>query len=156
MDAVITFTKNMCFAAIGSSVLCFLLPKGNVSKTAKTVISFFLIWVSFFPIAEIFKKDFSKDLEFDYNIESDTSLSDTALKYVCAQTEASIGNILKENDLDYKEIIAECNIQKDGIININRIEIISGGNTEEIKKAVYKETGLIPEITPIKDDENSG
>lgn len=147
MNTVLEFAQNMCFAAVGSAVLSFLLPKGNIAKTAKTVLGVFLIWVMFMPVASFFDIDIANSTELSVDeYYNNADLPSAAAEYTEKQIEYSIAKLLEKNNIEYKKIYVHSNIEKNGVININEIEVETGGNAEKIKELIFKETGITPTI----------
>lgn len=146
MEAIVLWAKNICIAAVGCAVLRFLLPRGNAAKTARVVMGFFMVWMLFMPLVSVFSGELSADDSIDFEYEAEAGLSDSVSTYVEKQTAEMIQNLLDENGFSVSEVSVACHIEQDGVINITRIEIVTGGNAEEIRALVQQQTGLVPEV----------
>ncbi len=145
MSYVAEWAENMCFAAVGCAVIYFLLPRGNISKTAKTVCGLFLIWVMFMLPVNLLRQG-RDEPAFDYERGAEYSLPEAAQSYVGEQAEYTVKKILDENGAEYSDVKVECNIEENGVINISSIEITTGGNVQTVANIIKRETGIDPVV----------
>ena len=146
MDEILMWAKNLCIAAIGSALLGFLLPKGNVQKTGRAVLGFFMIWMVFLPFASFLTDEPSVAASFSLPEEEVFALSEDALSVYESQMEEVIASLLQKEGYAYSAIRAVCHTSEDGVIDISRVEITCESGGEAIRTYLQEQTGLVVEI----------
>lgn len=147
MGSVGTWAANLCYAAVGCAVIGFVLPRGNVEKLARSLLGLFLVWVAFSPISAFFAKKNGDVWEPSFREESGADVSGAVGDYLCERTEQTLLAVLEKESLPVVSVRAQWHITADGVIDINKIEIVCKGGAEAIQDTVLRETGLLPDIT---------
>lgn len=146
MDEVLLWTKNICIAAVGSALLGFILPKGNLQKTGRAVLGFFMIWMVFLPFASFFAEDAPAAFAYEEPADEEISLPEGALAVYEAEIENTVASLLDENGFLYSDIHAVCHTGDDGVIDISRVEITCEKDGEAISQFLREKTGLVVQI----------
>ncbi|MBR1811020.1 MAG: hypothetical protein IJ766_05140 [Clostridia bacterium] len=151
MDYIKSWALDMCYAAMGCALLSFLLPKGNVKKTASTLLGVFMILVMFTPLAKLVKnKDFAPRAE-SFSFTQYDNVSDAALAAAQTAAESSLRGLLEAGGYPVGDISVDCNIADNGVININGAQIEApDAQGAAIKAYLEEQTGMEIEILPEK------
>lgn len=151
-EFILQWMKNVSVTAIAGSVICFLVPKGNMEKALKTVAAFSLLFALMSPLFGGNKPSFSDEINFkadgnyiasDYGSEINSSLKE---KYGAVLKETAEG-ILEENRTDYSKVEVYTDIDSNGRIFIKEIIVVlKKENSADISAAAAK----IKEVTGIE------
>lgn len=161
MDAIKEWAIMLCVVSVGCAFVAFLIPDGNIKKTANMVINLFLLSVVILPIfsENIFsfpdismesfpdEDDYLKDFN-DYYISSGELVIRQQIKDVLAgicADDFSV-NVVVNNDQEGNFVVSEIHIFLNNS-DSDKIEII--------KNKVGKITGLIPEVIVKNGDSES-
>ena len=147
MGTLSEWAANLCFAAVGCALIGFVLPKGNAEKTARALLGLFMVWVIFSPLSVWLAKRSAERTDFDFEYSAEADASAAVADYMREQTEYTVKQILRDNQISCSDVRVSCHIEENGVININGIEIVCKGESEKIKELIERETGLVPEVT---------
>ena len=153
MDKVKSFALMLLFVSVALAVATFLLPSGQISKTAKAVMSVFMIFCVASPVFGVIGKNgdgrellgiFSGFAAPDITENADVFAEEAAEKI-----KETLGlQIKKFTDISYN-ISVFADIGEDYVINIERVRIsfdVRPDNLEEIAFALEKELGFMPDF----------
>ncbi len=138
----------LVFVSAGCMIYYFLLPAGNVSKTAKTVLSAMVFGIICMPL---FSAVLSiSDMSFSFSAAPDMeNLDDLLVSQAKKATENIISECVKKyTDEEYKtEIFID--ISDDSYINISKVIIIFSvrpAHEKDIRQELYDKLGIMPDI----------
>lgn len=160
MDGIKEWAIMLCSVSVGSAFVFFLIPDGNLKKTANVVITLFLLSVVILPV---FGED-SFDIEIpdffidDFPDESDY-LQDFS-EFIMARSEnvakQQIADVLSEICSDKYSINVNINPDADGNAVLSDIQITilasDSASVSVIKYEVGKLTGIVPKVMIENDD----
>lgn len=161
MDKIKEWAIMLCVVSVGCSFLVFLLPDGNLKKTADIVINLFLLSVVIIP--------FFGDNGFSFPDISISDLPDEEdymndfNEYYVASGELTVRQQMNEilNEICTKEFSVDvliCN-DDDGNFIISEIQIhvdtSDFSKVDLIKNKVGQHTGIIPEVKVVNGDSES-
>lgn len=148
MESLKNWGLMLLFISAGSLIYCFLLPRGSVSKTARSVISACVIIALALPVFDVFGS-FSAD---SFSFEEPPEISNYN-SYFEKQTREVLeeriqGVISKFTSVSYKtEILIDINEESN--INIEYVKIVFSAEPqkkEELSEALFNELGIMPDI----------
>ncbi len=138
----------LVFLSAGSLIYCFLLPSGNVSKTAKSVISLCVTISLAMPLFNTLGE--IKDLDFSFEAPSEVREYD---EYVMSSAKTAVEELIKETVLKYTVVPYKTEIiidkAEDGSINIGYVRIIFSAaptNEDELREALVQVLGVPADI----------
>lgn len=148
-EFVLNWMRTVSVTAIAGSVICFLVPKGNMEKALKTVVSFSLLFALMLPLFGVAKPEFSdkislkgqgNDIVSDYGNDINRSLKEKYAEVL----KNTIEKLLKENGIDYSRTEVYTDIDGDGRIFIKEITVfLNKENLIDISETAAK----IKEVT---------
>lgn len=153
MDTLREAVLLLSFCAVCGLLFHFLLPEGNVSRMAKTVMSLLMLCAlctPLFRVLDAFDGASGNSRIFSSFGERDTTFPEdlyrqTVEKEVCGVC----GDIVKKyTDVPY-EITADVHISDDGGIRIERVRIVFDALPEgrdAIEKEITEACGIVPAI----------
>lgn len=148
MENIRSWALMLIFISAGSLIYCFLLPSGNVSKTAKSVISLVVLSSVCLPVFGAFSSFESNDFSFS-SPPPVYDFDDVLLQTVKTETE----NIIRETVIKYTNVPYKTEIlidkTEDGSININYVGITFSAKPQrekEIREALFERLSLMPDI----------
>lgn len=120
---------NIAVGSLSLSVLMLLAP--SKEKTLKYVISVVFLCMITLPIIK------ALPVLYDANIKSEQiDVKENVLKIKSASLKQLIADILKKNNIKFKDISINANILEDYSITIKRVKIISNHKKQEILNAL--------------------
>lgn len=120
---------NIAVGSLSLSVLMLLAP--SKEKTLKYVISVVFLCMINLPIIK------ALPVLYDANIKSEQiDVKENVLKIKSASLKQLIADILKKNNIKFKDISINANILEDYSITIKRVKIISNHKKQEILNAL--------------------
>lgn len=148
MEAIKNWGLMLLFVSAGSIIYCFLLPSGNISKTAKSVMSVVILSCICMPVFGVFTAFRGSD--FSFSQPPEVSEPEDAVK---KQAENAVNTVIREIIRKYTTVPYETEIfidkTEDNSINIEYIGIIFSAkpqNEKEIREALYDAFSLMPDI----------
>ncbi len=141
MDFIKNWIFSVCTTLILSVIFSAFIPKGNVGKFYKIIISLF-IFVSFiYPLTDYEFKNLNVEFPAFSNVYV-SELNDSNKKNI----ELLIKTKLQEQNIN-ANVSVECSANSEET-EIEKISIYvpDGSNAEEIKDFVYKELGLVADV----------
>lgn len=141
MDFIKNWIFSVCTTLILSVIFSAFIPKGNVGKFYKIIISLF-IFVSFiYPLTDYEFKNLNVEFPAFSNVYI-SELNDSNKKNI----ELLIKTKLQEQNIN-ANVSVECSANSEET-EIEKISIYvpDGSNAEEIKDFVYKELGLVADV----------
>lgn len=138
----------LVFVSAGCMIYYFLLPAGNVSKTAKTVLSAMVFGIICMPLFSAILS--ISDMSFSFSAAPDMeNLDDLLVSQAKKATENIISECVKKyTDEEYKtEIFID--ISDDSYINISKVIIIFSvrpAHEKDIRQELYDKLGIMPDI----------
>lgn len=130
MENIKQWAVSVCAVIAITAILKYLIPEGKMKKTSEAVLSLIVLAVVLTPFLNS-GNAFDSTLN-NYDFLSDIEEYESSDAYGEA-LEKSIGDILTENGIAYKEITVNTNIDSESYINISNIEI-ELQNTDEKDK----------------------
>ena len=154
MDSIKEWAVMICAVSVGSAFVSFLIPDGNMKKSANVVISLFLLSMVILPVFG--KNSYSlkiPEISIDSFPEEDDYLQDFNNFYVAnselvirQQIEDMLSDVCSENI----RINVSSYIDEYGDIRLSEIHIFipstDSGKENIIKNKVGSLTGIIPEV----------
>lgn len=138
----------LIFISSGTLIYCFLLPAGNVSKTAKTVLSICVLSCVLLPLFGVYNAFTDANISFS-DIPEIEDYDDIYIESARTATE----NVIKETVRKYTSVPYETEIfidkTEDGSINIEYVEITFSAKPQhesELREALYDALLIIPDI----------
>lgn len=149
MDEIKNWGLMLLSVSVGSLIYCFLLPSGNISKTAKSVLSVLVLASICSPMLSFFENIGEISSHMGEEAPTIKDFSDEYISAAKSEIEKIIAETVKEyTRVSYKtEIIIDKN--EDGSINIGYIGITFSAlpeKKEELRDALYAKIGLMPDI----------
>lgn len=148
MEDIKYWALMMIFISAGSLIYCFLLPSGNVSKTAKSIISLVVLSSVCFPVFGVFSSFESKDFSFS-EAPSIYSFDDVLISTVKKETESIIyGTVIKYTNVPYETEIFIDKTEDDSI-NIEYVGITFSAKPQrekEMREELFEQLSLMPDI----------
>lgn len=141
MDFIKNWIFSVCTTLILSVIFSAFIPKGNIGKFYKIIISLF-IFVSFiYPLTDYEFKNLNVEFPAFSNVYV-SELNDSNKKNI----ELLIKTKLQEQNIN-ANVSVECSANSEET-EIEKISIYvpDGSNAEEIKDFVYKELGLVADV----------
>lgn len=141
MDFIKNWIFSVCTTLILSVIFSAFIPKGNVGKFYKIIISLF-IFVSFiYPLTDYEFKNLNVEFPAFSNVYV-SELNDSNKKNI----ELLIKTKLQEQNIN-ANVSVECSANSEET-EIEKISIYvpDGSNADEIKDFVYKELGLVADV----------
>lgn len=144
----------LCVSSVGSAFIVFLIPEGNMKKTANTVITLFLLSIVVFPVSgkELFDidvPDFSIE-DFPDEEEYVNQYDDFILSNSADVVEEHIENILIDICKDEFDLQVEMIKDSSGNFTLYEIHIFVSNddfvNVRTIESEVAKLTGMHPDV----------
>ena len=162
MEIIVDWIKTIAATSIAGAIVYFLVPKGNLEKALRLVVSFSLILSILYPFLNgVFKKDidFSAFLSIEeIELQADDKAEEYAKIYNDSLYTESI-SIIKENieelldslKFKYSDIEISTDITKDNGIVINKIKIVVSDKEAEqdlshVQESIKELTGIDPEF----------
>lgn len=162
MEIIVDWIKTIAATSIAGAIVYFLVPKGNLEKTLRLVVSFSLILSILYPFLNgVFKKDidFSAFVSIEeIELQADDKAEEYARIYNDSLYTESI-SIIKENieelldslKFKYSDIEISTDITKDNGIVINKIKIVVSDKEAEqdlshVQESIKELTGIDPEF----------
>lgn len=157
MEIIVEWIKTIAITSIVGAVVYFLVPKGNLEKALRLVVSFSLILSILYPFLTEF--DFSEFLSIEeIEMQADDKAEEYAKIYNDALSAESI-SIVKESikklldslKFKYSDIEISTDITQDNGIVINKIKIVVSGieseqNLSYVRESIKELTGIYPEF----------
>lgn len=148
MDGIKSWGLLLLFISAGCFIYYFLLPSGNISKTARSILGITVMSVVCIPIFSV--TDFLGKVEPQFG-EPPAMISPE--DYLRTETENEINRIIgdtvkKFTDISYKTEI-NIDINEETGINIEQISVFFEKRPEtlrEIKEALYEALSIMPEV----------
>ncbi len=138
----------LLFISAGSLIYCFLLPSGNISRTAKSVVSITVLSAVFFPLFGVFPDLSSFVPELDSELQTE-SFEDYALSQARTAVEDVIDGVIK----NFTSVPHKCEIfidkTGDGGINIEYVGVIFSAEPQKkegLRQALFEALGIMPDI----------
>lgn len=162
MDAIKEWAMMLCVVSVGCAFVTFLLPDGNLKKTANVVINLFLLSVVILPVfdkdtlsfPDLYVDDFPDEEDYiqdfnDYYILSGELVVRQQIKDCLTEicTDNFSVNVIVNNDTDGNFVVSEILIS---------LKSSDSGKVEIVKSKVGKLTGIIPEVIVENGDSESG
>ena len=138
----------LIFISAGSLIYCFLLPSGNVSKTAKSVLSITVLTAVFLPVLGVFSDFSGFDTDFSYEAETE-SFEDYAITQARTAVEELIASVIKKYTSVPHKTQLIIDKTEDGSINIEYAGIIFSAEpqrSEQLRQALFEALGIMPDI----------
>lgn len=162
MEIIVDWIKTIAATSIAGAIVYFLVPKENLEKTLRLVVSFSLILSILYPFLNgVFKKDidFSAFVSIEeIELQADDKAEEYAKIYNDSLYTESI-SIIKENieelldslKFKYSDIEISTDITKDNGIVINKIKIVVSDKEAEqdlshVQESIKELTGIDPEF----------
>ena len=156
METLRSFSLMMVFVAFMSVIYYFLLPSGNISRTAKSVLSAVTLACVLIPLFSVFEgfTVFKNAYEPDGG-----TISPERYSYFVKQGKQAVDAVIEETvrkytDIPYKTEI-EVNISDDMSINIESVRIIFAERFEGMSDLMYELKNLLG-IPPEASTEDTG
>lgn len=162
MEIIVEWIKTIAITSIVGAVVYFLVPKGNLEKALRLVVSFSLILSILYPFLNGVIKtefDFSEFLSIE---EIEMQADDKAEEYAKIYNDAlsaesisivkeSIKKLLDSSKFKYSDIEISTDITQDNGIVINKIKIVVSGieseqNMSYVRESIKELTGIYPEF----------
>ncbi len=155
MDGIKNWGMLLLFISAGCFIYYFLLPSGNISKTARSILGITVMSVVCIPIFSV--TDFLGRLAPEFG-EPPAMVSPEG--YLRTEAENEINRIIHDTvknftDISYKTEIS-IDINEDMGINIEQIKVLFEKRPEmlrEIKEALYEALSMMPDVKVEKEDE---
>lgn len=152
MDAIKNWAFSVCCAAITGSIMNFILPEGNTSKTFKTVLCIFFLCVVVSPLINLnytFHDFKYEDRTNNDSLINDNMFLDASSEYLEKEILSETEKIILSEGIKAKDIFVKINISENGSIDINKFEIVlyECSNIDVLKEKILKEIGFAPDIT---------
>ncbi len=154
MSEITGWASAICFAALACVMLEFLSPSGKMEKMVRFVLSAFMLCALFKPMLDISKIKFEFDIskKNDYKVSGiKKGLENQAMSIAASNIEKLVENEMEKIKITPKKIQVIMDTSDVNSISINRLIIkIDKKNLdrqEEVKQLVYKELGLVVEVT---------
>ncbi len=153
MDSIRSWALGICVCSFSTALICFLMPKGQLEKPMRTVVSIFLLSVVISPLINLRSvqlEDFGISIEESEGEIGDRSqdIKDTALENYKTFLEETLTTLLKEQGQSGLDINVEAEFITDGSLNLKSIKIKperqSAIDREKIIEIIQKETGITP------------
>lgn len=159
MQELKVWALNICLCLIGSAIVVFLVPKGNIEKPMKSLVAIFILTILLLPILEnkITNINFENSNLFDFDIKS--SDVNTQINIALAkQGEAAIRDLIDKQltniSVEKSKINIITDIDEDNRIIIKDIKISVQPSDkryeEKIKEEVKNLTGLEPIVIVVE------
>ncbi len=148
MEEIKNWGLMLLFVSAGCMIYYFLLPSGNVSKTAKTAVSAIILGVICLPVFSFGEKIGSFSFE-----EREMPETQSFDEMIISSAKKAVENIIDETllqsgEYEYKtEVFIDKN--EDGSINISKVNIIFTNrpeNEKEIREELKEKLGIMPDI----------
>ena len=124
MEFIRTLTRDLCAAAVGCAILSALLPEGNLKKYGRALVGVFILLVLFQPFGRLMKENLSlPEIPDSAPREWADDARDAVLDRAKKQLEAELASALAAAEISATSVSAECHIDEDGVINIDRVRI---------------------------------
>ncbi|MBR3767476.1 MAG: hypothetical protein IKL10_04455 [Clostridia bacterium] len=148
MENIKNWGLMLLFISAGSLIYCFLLPSGNVSKVAKSIVSVLVLSMVCMPVFGVFSSFESSDFKFSEPPEI-KDFSDTLIDSAKKAVENTVHEEVKKyTNVPYKtEIFIDK--KEDGSINIEYIGLTFSAKPQrekEMREALFDALSLMPDI----------
>ncbi len=138
----------LLFVSAGSLIYCFLLPSGNVSKTAKSVVSITVLSVVFLPVLGVLSQ--FPEMKVDFSSQPETAGYDD---YIINEAEKAVEELIAQVIKKYTSVPHKTELfidkTEDGSINIEYAGIIFSAEPqrkEQLRQALFEALGIMPDI----------
>lgn len=118
-----TFSLLLVFVSAAGCVYYFLLPSGNISKTAKRILSVFLLSAAVFPLFSLFSSTGTGSLPFAEPAATAAADTEPLLRETEAALRREAERIVRNYTETPCEIRAEIHITEDYGINLERLTV---------------------------------
>ena len=119
-------------AAIFIGALTQLYPSGSMKKTVKYAFSLLFLCICVTLFATALRLDIRVDLPDTASVSADiTAAANAQAEYLCE-------TLLKENEIDYKKVIVNTNIDENGGIYINSITVYTDCDSGKVREIFEK------------------
>lgn len=155
MDGIKSWGMLLLFISAGCFIYYFLLPSGNISKTARSILGITVLSVVCIPVFSV--TDFLGNFDPEFG-EPPAMISPD--DYLRTEAENEINRIIENTvknftDISYKTEIS-IDINEETGINIEQIRVLFEKRPEklrEIKEALYEALSMIPDVKVEREDE---
>ena len=137
MEGIRGWAASVIAAAILAGVVEFALPRGNLEKTGKVLLSLFML-VSFLSPAvglitepNQIKSGLDELLE---EYEAQEALEQTVAQTLEREIVSSVSAFAAEEGIAVSDVEARVSVGKDNIITVSRIEIVMNGAADSVRK----------------------
>lgn len=157
MENIRIWAQLLIFISIACLIYYYLLPSGNISQTAKAVMSAVVLAALCVPLlGGVQNLSFNFSEEGAGNSENISSYMDYYIETAKRKTAEVIDEIVKKHtETDYK-IEIDINIGEDNCINIEQARLIFEDEIQssgELKRNIRIETGIEAQISVEKSNE---
>lgn len=138
----------LLFVSSGSLIYCFLLPSGNISRTAKRVISITVLSIVLFPLMDIFVE--LPEIKTDISLQTETADYED---FVTAEAVRAVEELIAQVVKKYTSVPHRTEIfidkTQDGSINIEYAGIVFSAEPQrkqQLREALFEALGIMPDI----------
>ena len=153
LDFLKEWAVTLCVCSVGSGILCFLIPKGNMEKVLRIVVSIFLLAV---VISPFFERDFSLR---DFSFEGDAGVEEAenvareieraAAESFARRVVGAVADVLAAEgfiDLECEVLIVSDDAGRIFVEGIVLRGLVLAEDVEFVGDLVFRETGIFPRI----------
>ena len=149
MEFIKNWAFSVCCSAIITGILNLIMPDKGTRATFKTILCVFFICTIISPLSDIDlpEYNFSYENSLDYNYSENEFLNNSA-NYIETRLENAVTEYFEQEEIKAEDILIKINISEDGSIDITKFTLVFNEkpDIEALKQALYKKTGIEPEI----------
>ncbi len=156
-----SFALMLLFVSAALAVTVFMLPSGRISKTAKSVLSVFMVFCVIAPVFGIIGKNGVgrelADIFSGYSPPESSDNGEIMAEQAREQVAAALTEIIKNKTEIPFDISLDIDIGDDFIIDIKRVTVFFYSRPENLGDIAFtleKELGFMPEFKVDDDEEN--
>ena len=132
MSSVKGVVLGICAASLVLGAVYMLRPSGTVTeKSIRFAFAVIFLSVTVISVSALFKKEFRPG-----SLAADNTYIESAAEIVSAQAEYLTGEILQENNIEFKKISVLTDKTENGDIFIKRITVVSGEDFEKVREYI--------------------
>lgn len=132
MSSVKGVVLGICAASLVLGAVYMLRPSGAVTeKSIRFAFAVIFLSVTVLSVSALFKKEFRPG-----SLAADNTYIESAAEIVSAQAEYLTGEILQENNIEFKKISVLTDKTENGDIFIKRITVVSGEDFEKVREYI--------------------
>jgi hypothetical protein len=132
MSSVKGVVLGVCAASLVLGAVYMLRPSGAVTeKSIRFAFAVIFLSVTVLSVSALFKKEFRQE-----SLAADNTYIESAAEIVSAQAEYLTGEILQENNIEFKKISVLTDKTENGDIFIKRITVVSGEDFEKVREYI--------------------